>query len=94
MNARVTLTDGEIERSVIARQVAVEGSLTRVMGADPSQYPDEFRDHICFTSNNLSAMFPHDPDGDLASAIPGEKEIKVVKIELTDEPVPDPQPSF
>ena len=94
MNAKITLTNGEVKETVIAREAAVEDDMVRVKGLDPAQCPDRFRENIRFFSKDMMAIFPADRDSPLAENISVETEIEVVKIEPTHEPVPETEPSF
>lgn len=94
MNAKLTLTDGEIERTVVAANAYIEDGYVRVTGLDPHCYPDEFRESIRMFSKNLTAMFPADPDDPQWDEHPAETEISVVSIEPTTEPVPQPDPYY
>lgn len=83
MPQKVTLEhEGTTETVIVETTTFHETGTVSLTGCDPSLYPARFRDSIRFFSKDLTAL------------IQPEDDITVVSAAPTDEPVPEPTPSF
>lgn len=83
MPYKVTLKREEQTETVIVKAIRMLSDNIQILeDFDPHLCPDGMRDGIMFNSKGLSGMILED------------SEVKVTKVEYTDEPAQQPEPTF